>query len=129
MSYLMQYVRPGRTSGRARVDLRVMLNLSAFHGLGAIRAYVEDTSRRRWRDEPPEPDITLRMRDCFGEISLEFAVHTAGLRKNSTHKIDSLIDALEQFRVGLNAEAELYASRETDQTGRGPERSRYLDLE
>jgi hypothetical protein len=48
----------------------------------------------------------------MNEIRLEFDLSNAGLRENSQYKIETLIGALERFRDGLVAEAELYAERE-----------------
>jgi len=118
MSYLTQYaVRPDavlRPAGRgARVDVEVVLNRAAFDGGASVRAYVQDTSRHPFgRRRPPKPRLELRISDCMNEISLEFSVASYELRENSLHKIDTLIDALVQFRAGLAAEAELRARRE-----------------
>jgi hypothetical protein len=118
MSYLTQYavsrpasVRPGRRG--ARVDERTLLNRPAFDGGAHVRVYVEDTSNRKLRRRRlPSPRLKLRIADCVNEINLEFSVDTAELRENSLYKIETLIAALEQFRSGLTAEAELRALRE-----------------
>jgi hypothetical protein len=47
------------------------------------------------------------------QINLEFSVDSPELRENSLHKIATLIAALERFRAGLEAEAELRALRES----------------
>ena len=120
MSYLTQYAVRRPTLGRrrrarrgARVDERLALNLPGFHGGAYVRVFVEDTSgRTRWRGTPPEPRVRLRIADCTEEISLWFEVETPRLRTNSLHKIDTLRGALQRFRDGLAAEAELYAARE-----------------
>jgi hypothetical protein len=119
MSYLTQYavsrpaaVRPGRR--RARVDERTLLNRPAFDGGAHVRVYVEDTSNRTLRRRRlPSPRLKLRIADCFNQVNLEFSVDTAERRENSLYKIETLIAALEQFRAGLAAEAELRASRDT----------------
>jgi hypothetical protein len=120
MSYLTQYAgRRPASSGSARrgvrVDERTLLNRPQFDGGANVRAYVEDTSRRksRWRRHPPEPRIRLRIADCINEISLEFSVESAELRENSLFKIETLLGALHRFRDALAAEAELYAQRST----------------
>jgi hypothetical protein len=118
MSYLAQYATPRDATLRgarpgARVDLRVQLNHPEFDGGAHVRAFVEDTSahrvRRRWL---PSPRLKLRIADCANQIHLEFSVDTHDVRENSLYKIDTLIDALVQFRSGLRAEAELRAARE-----------------
>jgi hypothetical protein len=119
MSYLVQYAgrRPtsaGRTRRRARVDEHTLLNRPDFDGGAYVRAFVEDTSGRklRWRKLPPSPRLRLRIADCVNEISLEFSVESAELRDNALFKLDTLIGALERFRAGLVAEAELFVERE-----------------
>lgn len=110
MSYLLQYVR--RAASSARVDERVRLNLPEFDGGAHVRVFVEDTSRRKFRDAPPEPRLKLRIADCNNKIGLEFAVSTDEWRENSLFKINTLISTLHRFRDALVVEAELYAERE-----------------
>jgi hypothetical protein len=118
MSYLAQYAvsRPcSPRSGRrgARVDERTPLNRPAFDGGAYVRVYVEDTSNHKLRRRRlPSPRLKLRIADCINVVSLEFSVDTAEERENSLHKIETLIAALEGFRAGLSAEAELRALRE-----------------
>jgi len=111
MSYLSHYATRRlsiRRRGRdARVDERVRLNLPGFHGEASVRVFVEDTTGR-----PVQPRLRLRVSDCFHEIALEFEVGDHAARENSLHKIHTLIGALERFRDGLAAEAELAARRE-----------------
>ena len=117
MSYLAQYL-PRPTSLRpapkgARVDERLLLNLPEFDGGAHIRVLVEDTSGRKLRRRSiPSPRLKLRITDCNNAIYLEFSVDTQDVRENSLHKIETLIAALERFREGLRAEAELRVERE-----------------
>jgi hypothetical protein len=116
VSYLTQYAgwRPvavGRRRHGARVDERTLLNLPDFDGGAHVRVYVDDTSNRK-RHRLPVPRLKLRIADCVNEIHLEFSVESADERENSLHKIETLIAALERFRAGLAAEAELRAMRE-----------------
>jgi hypothetical protein len=119
MSYLAQHLpwRPAsagtpRASG-ARVDERIVLNLADFDGGAHVRAVVEDTSAQRVRRRRvPSPRLKLRITDCDSAIHLEFSVDSAAERKNSLHKIDTLIASLERFRAGLEAEAALRVERE-----------------
>jgi hypothetical protein len=137
MSYLTQYAvsRPAAVRRRrgARVDERTLLNRPAFDGGAHVRVYVEDTSNRKLRRRrPPSPRLKLRIADCVNEINLEFSVDSAELRENSLYKIETLIAALERFRAGLTAEAELRALRERgprDSGSCGPERPGYLTLQ
>ena len=116
MSYLTRFVtsRPARSQrAGARVDERTLLNYPEFDGGAHVRVFVEDTSNRKVRRRHlPDPRLKLRITDCCNEIHLEFSVETAELRANSLHKIETLIAALERFRAGLYAEAELRALRE-----------------
>ena len=116
MSYLTQYALPDtapRSRRGARVDLDVLLNRPEFDGGASVRAYVQDTSRHpAFRRRLPKPRLILQISDCINEIDLEFSVSSYERRENSLHKIETLIDALAQFRAGLAAEAELRACRE-----------------
>jgi hypothetical protein len=113
MSYLTQYAARRRLRKGARVDERTRLNRPGLYGDAYVRVFVEDTTARKWRQQPPEPRIRLRIADCTNEIALEFSLATAQLRENSLFKIDTLLGALGRFRAALEAEAELYAQRET----------------
>src|ERR671930_849460 len=113
MSYLTKYAvtRPSSRRG-ARVDEHTVLNFPEFDGGAHVRAFVEDTSKRKLRRRVPSPRLKLRITDCTNKIHLEFSIDTRELRENSLFKINRLIAALERFRTGLTAEAELRALRE-----------------
>src|SRR6478672_5591449 len=116
VSYLTNYAtRPlqsiGAASNGVRVDEDRLLNLAGHHGGASIRAFVEDTTGRRWRRKPPEPKVCLRVSDCANTIALWFEVDSPQRRANSLHKIDTLLGALTRFRDALDAECELYAHR------------------
>jgi hypothetical protein len=122
MLYLAHYLPRARAPVRplrgARVEIETLLNRPGYHGDAYVRAFVEDTSQRRVRgDRIPTPRFELDIADCTNTIRLEFGVSTAGDRENSLFKIATLIGALEQFRDGLVAEAELHAKRERIHTG------------
>ena len=122
MLYLAQYLprtcAPVRPLRGARVEIETLLNRPGYHGDAYVRVFVEDTSQRRVRgDRIPTPRFELDIADCTNTIRLEFDVSTAGDRENSLFKIATLIGALEQFRDGLVAEAELHAKRERIHTG------------
>jgi hypothetical protein len=116
VSYLLQYARRPTSSRRrsknARVDERLRLNRPELDGGAEVRVFVEDTSAKRLRRQPPSPRLKLRVRDCVNQVNLEFAVESAELRDNSLYKIETLLEALTRFRDALVAEAELYAERE-----------------
>ena len=133
MSYLLDHAwsrrsstRPGRPD--ARVDECVRLNRPEFDGGADVRTFVEDTTYKRRRRRLPSPRLKLRISDCVNEINLEFPVDSAAARDNSLYKIETLISALERFRGGLAAEAELRSSREraknTTRTTKGGARCR-----
>ena len=122
MSYLTQYLPRASTpvvcvrSG-SRVDVNTLLNRPGFYGDAHVRVFVEDTSardlkRRLRRRALPTPKLVLQISDCMNEINLEFDVSSADYRDNSLYKIDTLLGALQRFRDGLAAEAELYEQRE-----------------
>jgi len=115
MSYLLEHAAPRLTRSRraVRVDEHVVLNFPAFDGGAHVCAFVEDTSTRKRSFRPlPSPRLKLRITDCVSEINLEFSVDSPEIRENSLHKIATLIAALERFRAGLEAEAEVRARRE-----------------
>ena len=113
MSYLAPYAVRRRPSTLARVDERVLLNRPDFDGGAHVRVYVEDTSEHKLRRRRlPSPRLKLRIADCVNEIHLECSVDSYEARENSLHKIETLVDALERFRAGLAAEAELRAQRD-----------------
>ena len=114
MSYLVQYALrrpPQQAVGQNRVDEKSLLNLPGFHGEAHVRVLVSDTTRQRWKREPPQPKIKLRITDCSHAIFLQFEVGSAEQRRNSLHKIDTLLDTLGLFRAALEAECELYEQR------------------
>jgi hypothetical protein len=117
VSYLLTHVtrRPtsfGRAARGARVDERTLLNLPEYDGGAYVRVFVEDTTGARRRRSVPDPRIRLRIADCTNTIALEFCIDSPECRQNSLHKIDTLLGALQRFREGLAAEAELYEHRE-----------------
>jgi hypothetical protein len=112
MSYLTSYAtRNPPVRGRG-LDERIPLNLPGFHGDAYVRVFVEDTTHRKWGYRLPEPRIRFRIADCTNEISLWFELDSPGARRNSRHKIETLLGAVQRFRDALDAEAELYARRE-----------------
>ena len=114
MSYLLKFVRRGATATPrqvARVDEYTRLNRPGLYGDAFVRVFVGDTAaRRRRRDR--DPQLVLQIADCTNTINLEFSLDTAQLRENSLFKVDTLLDALNRFRDGLAAEAELAEQRE-----------------
>ena len=129
MSYLVQYLPRASASvvklrAGAHIDETLRLNLPGYYGDACVCVLVEDTSARKLRRRhrsPPHPRLRLEIADCVNEIRLEFDLSTPGLRENSRHKIETLIGALERFRDGLAAEAELYARRELVVHTRAPQ--------
>ena len=104
---------------RHRVNRREFLNLPGFHAGAYVMAYVEDTSERgleRYGDgfENPHPRMLLQIADCEKHIDLEFELYSPHQRMNSFHKIQALIDALEEFKAGMAEESTLYKRRERE---------------
>ena len=128
MSYLAQYAVRRHLAGSraARVDERLLLNRPDFDGGAHVRVFVEDTTEHKLRRRGlPSPRLKLRIADCVNEIHLAFSVDSYEARENSLHKIETLVAALERFRAGLAAEAELRARRERHrQTTKGGARCR-----
>lgn len=103
-----------------RINNRQFLNLPGFHDSAYIVTYVEDTSER----EPEtseyggeekynvEPRIILEIADCSESINLEFELYNAHRRQNSFHKIDTLIEALTEFKEALRQESAIYKQRQ-----------------
>jgi hypothetical protein len=122
MSYLTQYALTRPASARparrgARVDSRTVLNRPAFDGGAHVRAYVEDTSNKKVRRRRlPSPRLKLRITDCSNQVHLEFSVDSPDVRENSLYKIETLIAALQEFRLGLAAEGGLREQRERRRT-------------
>jgi len=114
MSYLLQYARrPDSIAPRrpaARVDEHTRLNRPGLYGDAFVRVLVEDTTGRR-RRRHRDPQLVLQIADCTETVNLEFSLETAQLRENSLFKADTLLGALQRFRDGLAAEAELAAQR------------------
>ena len=109
MRYLLMHARsPGRPARGTRVDEYARLNRPGLYGDAFVRVLVEDTSGSR---RPKEPRLKLKIGDCSNTIALEFSLETPQLRENSLFKVDTLIGALQRFRDGLAAEAELAARR------------------
>jgi hypothetical protein len=116
MSYLSNYatrrlVAIGAASDGVRLDMNRVLNLRGHHSTAEIRAFVEDTTCRRWKRTPPEPKIRLSISDCSHVIWLAFEVDSPERRTNSLHKAHTLIATLTRFRAALEAECELYEHR------------------
>ena len=108
MSYLLQMVRRrslAPPTPLSRVDEYARLNRPGLYGDAFVRVYVGDTSTARRRQ--CDPGFVLQIADCVNMINLEFSVSSPELRENSLFKIDTLLGALQRFRTGLVAEAEL----------------------
>ena len=109
---------------RARVNERTLLNLPGFHSGAYVYGYVEDTSqrdltRKTWCEDDCdccpqnfEPRMTLEIADCERCVSLAFDIDTIDGRSNSLHKLDTLLAALQVFRVALTEEFEPYDERQ-----------------
>ena len=111
---------------RARLNERTLLNLPGFHGGAYVYVYVEDTFRRGpWRDPECdegceccprnyEPRMILEISDGVDTVSLAFDIDTREGRRNSVHKLDTIVSALRVFRKALVAEYEPYDRRERE---------------
>ena len=103
-----------------RVNAREFLNYPGHHDGAYVSAYVEDTSERTLERSQyggkefynPTPRIILEIADCSDRINLSFELESANRRQNAFHKIDTLIECLQEFRAGLAEESTLYKRRE-----------------
>jgi hypothetical protein len=105
---------------KGRVEERHFLNLPGFNAGAYVLAYVEDTSEKELRlptaQKPdtcwaPCPRLSLEIADCENRTHLYFDIEDADDRLNSFHKIDTLITALQAFRVGMAEEVTLRRQR------------------
>ena len=109
---------------RAHLNERTLLNLPGFHSGAYVYTYVEDTSQRdlirqTWCEDDCtccpqnfEPRMTLEIADCERRVSLAFDLDTFDGRANSLHKLDTLLAALQVFRLALAEEFEPYDKRQ-----------------
>lgn len=116
------------------LGMRALLNKPGFCSTAAIAAEVEDTSK--WKpgrdrrgnrlEHNVEPYTMLQMTDCYRAITFEIHWHSAKERKNTLHKLDTMIAALTAFRDGVKAEQERYEERQryVKKHGKGKKRSR-----
>jgi hypothetical protein len=107
----------------ARINERTLLNLPGFHGGAYVYIYVEDTTHCGLRHDVYceddcdccprnfEPRMTFELSDGGETISLAFDIDTREGRRNSLHKLDTIVSALRVFRTALVAEFEPYDRR------------------
>jgi hypothetical protein len=97
---------------RHHVRIRRFLNRPGHHAGAYVYAVVGDSSSCRKPDCTHEwrIDIDLTIADCGRVVFFDFDIDTAAGRRNSSHKIDTLIDALERFRDALAVESERAAA-------------------
>jgi len=90
-----------------RMNVREFLNLPGHESSAHIIAQVVDTRGQKY----PSMDIVLDIADCSRKIGLNFYMHDEETAKNAMHKINLLIDQLNEFRKHLNAERILMLRR------------------
>ena len=95
---------------------RAMLNLPGFESTGAIVAEISDTSD--W--EPDKefdsewelyPETTLQFSDCSRTVSMNISVDGDENIVNTLHKLDTMIEALQELRTGIRIESIRFAER------------------
>lgn len=94
---------------RHHIRIRRFLN-RVDHEAGAyVIATAPDSSTcpKSCEHNPWDPCRTFEVTisDCYRRITLDSSIDTAGERRNSHHKIEALIDSLEQFRDALAVES------------------------
>ena len=93
---------------RAHLNERTLLNLPGFHSGAYVYVYVEDTSQRDLiRQSAHAGDADVVRRFLTGDH-----VYTLEGRANSLHKLDTLLAALQVFRLALEEEFEPYEKRQ-----------------
>lgn len=85
-----------------RCNERKFLNLDGHHGNASVVALVERGSKKSGRN----PWTHLTISDCSREITLEFELFNEETRRNSLHKVNTLVDSLEKFRQALQVECD-----------------------
>ncbi len=98
---------------RHHVRIRRFLNRPGHHAGAYVHAVVGDSSTCVEPDCTHDwcVDVDLTIADCSRIVSLDFEIGTAAERRNSLHKVDTLIDALGQFREALVVESDRAAAR------------------
>ena len=95
---------------RERSFLNLETDMRAY-----IIAIVEDTRHIQTccRDHRYNGEITLKMSDCFDDISLDFGLSTKSERENSLYKIRKIVEVLTAFRDAVELEAVAIEGRES----------------
>lgn len=90
---------------------REFLNQPGHHTTGHILAYIEKTEpTKHWSGS-----IEFTLADCSRQISLSFDIDDEADRANSLHKLDLLIDSLQQFKKAFEEECAVQQEREKRQ--------------
>ena len=99
---------------RRREFLNLDVELRAY-----IIAVVEDGRDRHIEPRTTEVDddyyldISLRIADCRKEIFLDFDLETQEERENSLHKIRTLAEVINEFKLAIEKEIEVITARES----------------
>lgn len=102
-----------------RVFRREFLNNEGFYAGAYIIAKVEDTSgKRQTEDKEVRPSASLEIADCSKSIYLEIDVG-GEWGTNTVHKLDKLIEVLEETREAVIEENELSDRRREERREKG----------
>ena len=98
---------------RRREFLNLDVELRAY-----VIAVVEDArdkhvGRGISDDDDEYLDISLRIADCRREIYLYFDLDTQEERENSLHKIRTLADVINEFKLAIEREIQVISARES----------------
>jgi hypothetical protein len=97
-----------------------MLNLPGHHSTAAIVAEMEDTSgwpTGKARDGSElsgyniEPNTTFSITDCDNKVNIEIGFNSENGVENNLHKIDTMIEILQDLRKGVELEGKRFARR------------------
>ena len=98
---------------RHHLHIRRFLNRGGHHAGAYVVAAVPDSASCRIKDCSHLfcGTLVLDIADCSRVVHLDFDLDTAARRRNSLHKINTLVDVLTRFRDALEVESARIATR------------------
>ncbi|HMO82196.1 MAG TPA: hypothetical protein PKD24_15570 [Pyrinomonadaceae bacterium] len=96
---------------RRREFLNLEPSLRAYI-IAAVEDEREKNAGAKKDDKDNFVDISLRIADCYNEISLYFDLNTADERENSLYKIRTLAEVICEFKRAIELEIEVINARE-----------------
>lgn len=90
---------------------RALLNLPGHQATAAIVAEIEDTAGRPVEEYVRRPRFCFQIANCDRSIAFDLDFDSEDERANNLYKLDTMIKALTEFRVGVAVENERFAER------------------